>query len=40
MQKSDKASSRETRQLSLIAQYTTQIEYMKGAESTVADSLA
>ena len=40
MQKSEKASPRQTRQLSLIAQYTTQIEYIKGTENTVADSLS
>ena len=40
MQKSDKASQRQGHQLSLIAQYTTQIEYIKGADNTVADSLS
>ena len=40
MQKSDKASPRQKRQLSHIAQYTTQIEYIKGADNTVADSLS
>lgn len=40
MQKSDKASPRQTRQLSLIAQYTTCIEFIKGTDNAVADSLS
>ena len=40
MQKSDKASPRQTHQLSLIAQYTIQIEYIKSADNTVADALS
>ena len=40
MQKVDKASLGQTRQLSLIAQYTTQIKYIQGADNTVANSLS
>lgn len=39
-QKSDKASQRQLRQLSLIGQFTTKILYVKGQDNTVADSLS
>lgn len=40
MQRSDKASPRQIRQLSYIAQFTTKIEYIAGSENAVADSLS
>lgn len=40
MQRADKASPRQVRQLSFIAQYTTRIEYLPGAENVVADPLS
>lgn len=40
MQRSDKASPRQSRQLSFIAQYSTSIEYMPGGDNAVADSLS
>lgn len=39
-QRSDKASPRQARQLSLIAQYTTNIEHVSGVENPVADALS
>lgn len=40
LQRSDKASPRQVRQLSFIAQFSTCIEHISGAENTVADSLS
>ena len=39
-QKSDKASPRQIHQLSFIAQFTTDIEYLPGADNLVADPLS
>lgn len=39
-QKSEKASPRQLRQLSYIAQFTTQIEHIGGTDNVVADSLS
>lgn len=39
-QKSDKASPRQQRHLDLIGQYTTDIQYIKGAQNTVPDFLS
>lgn len=39
-QRSDKASPRQIRQLSFIAQFTTRIEFLSGADNAVADSLS
>jgi transposase InsO family protein len=39
-QRSDKASPRQTRQLSFIAQFTTKVEYLPGVDNAVADSLS
>lgn len=40
LQKSDKASPRQLRQLNLIGQFTTKITYIQGQQNTVADSLS
>ena len=40
LQNYDNAPPHQTRQLSLIAQYTTQIEYIRGADNTIADFLS
>ena len=40
MQKSEKASPRQSRQLSFIGQYTTCIQYVSGTENVVADPLS
>lgn len=40
MQRSDKASPRQLRQLSYIAQFTTRIEHIAGSENAVADPLS
>lgn len=39
-QRSDKASPRQTRQLSFIAQFTTDLVHLSGSENIVADSLS
>lgn len=39
-QRSDKASPRQTRQLSFIAQFSTRIEHISGSKNIVADSLS
>lgn len=39
-QRSDKASPRQLRQLSFIAEFTTEFVYLAGSENTVADSLS
>ena len=39
-QRADKISSRQQRQVSLISKFTTNIEYLPGAENVVADSLS
>ena len=40
MQRSEKASPRQQRQLSFISQFTTRIEYLSGKDNIVADSLS
>lgn len=40
MQRADKASPRQARQLSFIAQFSTRIEYIPGVENMVADPLS